>query len=95
MAGGTVHGPPYKECRLIAAWYGEYQPLIAARIALVGADVRACDYAWLVDFTFGIFLEMGTTEQGDKKLEWIKKVIHTTRPELAISHELPGTPVNE
>jgi hypothetical protein len=105
VAGGAVHGPPYQECRWLTGWYIEYQPWIAARAALAGVDLRSADLGLIYDLTFGLYVEMGLTEKGDKRLEWIKKVLAQTRtPPEVRDHTrdqetgLPtsvGKPVNE
>jgi hypothetical protein len=102
---GAVHGPPYQECRWLVAWFLRYEPWVSARAALAGTDIRGRDAGWLLDFAFGLFIEIGLTEKGEKRLEWIHKVIYHSRPEPTVIDNtrstntgLPssvGAPVNE
>jgi hypothetical protein len=94
MAGGTVHGPPYQECQFLTRWFFEYQPWITARAALAGRDWRDADAGWLIDLTFGLFIEMALTEKGDKRLEFIKRVTTQIRGEAptAPGQEAPHDP---
>src|SRR3712207_2958203 len=106
MAGGTVHGSPYEECLFLTRWWWRYQPWLAARASRTGVDWRGADAGWLMDVIFDVYIEIALTEKGDKRLEFIDRVIARTRGELpaAPGQETPqdpalpkgaGRPVNE